>query len=110
MRSNWRAYSFGRIAEINGTVNGYLVVIRMEFHFGNGRRWRKPGETRESDCADLGAQPCYARTLYGARWMGDVEFKSRDLGNDRGCRVADATEFVASRSVRLSLNPHPHKT
>ncbi len=42
--------------------------------------------------------------------LGDVEFKSRDLGNDRGCRVADATEFVASRSVRLNLNPHPHKT
>jgi hypothetical protein len=36
--------------------------------------------------------------------VGEVGFKARDLGNDRGYRVV-----VVAVWVRLRLNPHPHK-
>ena len=43
--------------------------------------------------------------------MGGIEFKSRDLGSDRGYRVEiDLTVTFAVRWVGLNLNPHPHKT
>ena len=42
--------------------------------------------------------------------MGEVEFKHRDLGSDRGYRVAIETSVIVVVScVRLDLNPHPLK-
>ena len=44
-----------------------------------------------------------AGLVRGCRFgMGDVEFKSRDLGGDRGYRVV-----VVMAWVMLNLNPHP---
>jgi len=37
--------------------------------------------------------------------MGEVEFKHRDLGSDRGYRVN-----VVAMWVKVNLNPHPLKT